>query len=185
MVIDEGQPPCILAQYGDFIITYPEAVCCVIQVKTRLTKGEFRKSVGHVAKIKKLSRYNNPREMFGCLVFGFDSTKLTPRVLDSWYKSLKRRPFYQYAEAVLSHRCGLIQKWNVQKPNWGHYFVVGDDNNLKWKSLSIFNSIIIKYCELRAGIKRPQGKSPFKRFSRMEELMMSAEYLRLERGLIT
>ncbi len=185
MIIDEGQPPCILAQYDDFAIVYPEAVCCVIEVKTKLRKDDFADAVKKIKDIKELSNYNNPSsEMIGGLVFGFDSTRLTPRVLDLWYKSIATRPFYQYPEAILSHRHGLIQKWNIRKSNWGHYFVVGDSDELKWKSLSIFNSIIIKYCELKAGVSRPAGKTSFDRFSKIGGLMASAEYLRFGRGVV-
>lgn len=186
MIIDESQPPCILAQYNDFIITYPEAVCCVIEVKTRLKKKDFRDAVELITKVKELSNYNNPGgEMVGGLIFGFDSTKLTPKVLNSWYKSLPQRPLYQYAEAILSHRQGLIQKWKIKTPDWGHYFVVGDNDSLKWKSLSVFISIIIKYCELRAGVNRTAGKTPFDRFSKISGLLTSREYLRLGIGLLS
>lgn len=185
MIIDENQTPCIIAQYDDFVIVYPEAVCCVIEVKTNLNKKEFKKSTDLIQQIKVLSKFNNPRgEVIGGMIFAFNGLKFTPRLLDGWYKSKAERDFSEYPEAIFSFKTGLIMKWNSLTPHRGHYFVIGDDE-VKWKSLSIFNGFLIKYCELRAGVNRPANKTPFDRFSRIADLLISRQYLRFNTGLHT
>lgn len=157
MIIDENQAPCILAQYDNFIVTYPEAVCCVIEIKTHLDKFEFKKSTDLIQKVKVLSKFNNPSgEVIGGLIFAFDSIRLSPKVLDGWYKSNPDRDLSEYPNAILSFKQGLVMNWNLMNKNRGHYFVLGDENGgARWKSLSIFTGTIIKFCELRAGINRP------------------------------
>ncbi|HRN70798.1 MAG TPA: hypothetical protein PLS49_06485 [Candidatus Woesebacteria bacterium] len=182
MIIDENQTPCILAQYDDFVIVYPEAVCSVIEVKTYLNKTEFKKSVDLIQEVKTLSMYNNRTgEVIGGIIFAFDGIKFTPNNLHKWYKSVKTRDITEYPEAIISLKKGLVMKWNINNSKKGHYYVLGDDD-LKWKSLSIINGLVIKYCELRAGVNRP-GKTPFHRFSRIDNLNISNEYLLFGKGL--
>ncbi len=186
IIIDEDKSPCILAQYSDFVIVYPEAVCCTIEVKTFLNKKEFQRSTNFVQKVKEISRYNNPEgEMIGSLIFSFDGEIFTPRRLSNWYKDKNSCDVADYPDAILSLKKGFIMKWNLNNEHRGHYFIMGDEDELKWKSLSIFIAIIIKYCELRSGITRPDGKNAFDRFSKMENLRLSREYLKYHEGLLT
>ncbi len=186
MIIDESQSPCFLAQYNDFVVTYPEAVCCVIEVKTTLEIEEFKESTNLIQLVKNLSQYNNPKgEVIGGLIFGFGGTRFRPKTLDNWYKNKIECDFTEYPEAILSLKTGLILKHHLNTAYEGHYFITGESDSLKWKSLSIFMAIIIKFCELRSGVERPEGKNAFERFSLIRDLMLSAEFLRYKIGLQT
>lgn len=186
MIIDENKTPNFIAQYDDFVVVYPEAVCCVIEVKTFLNKKEFKASTDLIQKVKELSIYNNPAgEVIGAMIFSFNSEDLTPQKLDGWYKTKQDCSLEEYPDAILSFRKGFLIKWNIAQKNGGHYFVLGDDDSIKWKSLSILNGILIKYCELRAGVKSPPNKNPFVRFSRIQDLKLARQYLRFKTGLIS
>lgn len=183
MIIDESQTPGILAQYDDFVIVYPEAVCCVIEIKTRINKREFLRATELIHRIKELSIYNNNSgQVIGGVIFSFDGETFTPQRLDNWYKSKAECDLSRYPDGILSLKQGLIMKWNLQNDHRGHYFVIGDDE-IKWKSLSIFLAILIKFCELRSGINRQDDKNPFERYSRIENLLVSNEYLKYGSGL--
>ncbi|MFA5932611.1 MAG: DUF6602 domain-containing protein [Microgenomates group bacterium] len=182
MVIDENESGCILARYDDFVIIYPEAVCCVIKIKTSFSKQDFIDSTSLIQKVKKISIANTERHgVIGGLIFAFRGEKLSPSKLNKWYKSKQPCQFAEYPETILCLREGMITKKDINGEKWGHYFVTGDNDELKWKSLSIFLASIIKYCDLKSD--KPQRNS-FERYAYIHELMTSGQYLRYGNGLL-
>ena len=183
MVIDEYETPCILAQYENFVVVYPEAVICVIEVKTTLNKKDFIDATTLIRKVKDLC-LNKANSPVGGLIFGFTGQPLTPYNLDRWYKVQTTCDKNLYPDAILSLNRGFIQIRKKQDPEWGHYYVNGDDVDLKWKSLSVFLAYILKYCELKAGVNRSAGKTPFDRFSYINGLAWANRYLKYGIGLV-
>lgn len=183
MVIDEYETPCILAQYDNFVIVYPEAVCCIIEVKTTLKKREFQDANYLIREVKDLF-INKAHLPIGGLIFGFTGQALTTTTLNNWYQSLSVCDKKLYPDSILCLNKGFIQFRNLNTATWGHYFVLGDDDELKWKSLSVFLSSILKCCELKQGVNRPAGRTPFDRFSYINGLLWASNYLRYQTGLI-
>ena len=182
MVIDENESGCILAKYDDFVIVYPEAVCCVIEIKTAFSKQDFIDSTNLIQKVKKISIVNTQRHgVIGGLIFAFRGEKLSPAKLNNWYKAKASCQFAEYPEAILCLKEGMITKKDIKSEKWGHYFITGDNEELKWKSLSIFLAMIIKFCDLKAD--KPERNS-FERFAYIHELMASGQYLRYGNGLL-
>jgi hypothetical protein len=183
MIIDESESGCILAQYDDFVVVYPEAVCCVIEVKTSFLKRDFIDSTDLIQKVKKISIANATRHgVIGGLIFGFRGVKLSPKRLNDWYQSKTTCQFAEYPDAILSLKEGMITKKDLNRNNWGHYFVTGDNDDLKWKSLSIFLAMIIKFCDLKSNIT---DRNPFERHAYIQDLMTSGQYLRYGDGLLS
>ena len=161
---------------------YPEAVCCVIEVKTSFLKRDFIDSTDLIQKVKKISITNTTRHgVIGGLIFGFRGAKLSPKRLNDWYRSKIECQFGEYPEAILSLKEGMIMKKDLNGSNWGHYFVIGDNDDLKWKSLSIFLAMIIKYCDLKSNVT---DRNPFERHAYIQNLMTSGQYLRYRDGLL-
>ena len=91
LLIDEHIPFTYLFQEGDFVIVRPEPVLAVIEIKTKLDLGKFRKGFENIITAKKL-KYQSLGyygHIFGA-IFGFFSNKVIDnKTLDKWFKDSK------------------------------------------------------------------------------------------------
>lgn len=80
IVVDENEVGAYLYQEGDLAIVRPRAVVATIEVKTRLDGQSFEQALLNVVSVRRLES-----KIQGFL-FGYESTKLTDKVLDRWFK---------------------------------------------------------------------------------------------------
>ncbi|OGV94720.1 hypothetical protein A3A66_01785 [Microgenomates group bacterium RIFCSPLOWO2_01_FULL_46_13] len=180
IVVDESAPPSYLINYGDFVIVYPDSVVCVIEVKTRLNQREFTSSTKLIQKVKQLGL--RQKKMIGGLIFAFSGVELNPRTLHIWYKNVTLSGLDEYADLILCLKQGMITKWNIRDiSKKGHYFILGDDDTVKWKSLAMFVSTVIKFCDFHQG---ETDRNPYELFSYIENMKISNEFLRYGVGLM-
>ena len=84
LIIDENIPSVYLFQEGQFAIVMPEAVVCVIEVKSTIDKKGFIQSIENIASAKKLFEF--PANIPG-IIFNYSGTKPDDLNLDTWFKS--------------------------------------------------------------------------------------------------
>ncbi len=158
MIVDENIPAAYIFQEGDFAIVLPEAVVAVIEVKTTLNAPDFVSAVENIASAKKLREF--PVTLPG-IVFAYDGTKPTDRILDGWFK---KQIFLKYKNDsvftpntffFLNHGCLLSRFTREGKWDWGgkYYHKIFRDQSVKntasdiaWQ-LSIILAIILSSCE--------------------------------------
>lgn len=83
LIVDENSPAAYVFQEGDFAIVMPKAVVAAIEVKTSLKVNDFEQAINNIASVKKLMEF--PANLTG-VVFGFDGTNPTDKVLHKWFR---------------------------------------------------------------------------------------------------
>lgn len=186
LVIDESEPTSYFFQEGDFVIVHPDAVACGIEVKTRLDKRAFKDAIENIKSLRQMATHSSYKKSFGGTIFAYTGTELGPSTTDSWWKEIKDVPedISLYPNEILVLDKGSIHlrpKNDQTKEAWGHYFVMGEEQDrLKIKSLSVFLWTIRKYTEIKAG----KISNPFS-YADFTELIWTKEYLRFGKGLVS
>lgn len=98
IIIDENEPNSYFFKDGDFVVVHPEAVVCVIEVKTKIDKHEFQKI--HMAS-KALAgvrdKQQDGRKSCMYLAFSYDSVRISnDEQLGKWYKDLPLKNGEEY-----------------------------------------------------------------------------------------
>ena len=143
LIVDEHHPGAYLFREGDFAIVSPEALVCVIEVKTKLTKGSFTDAINSLYSFRKISpRCANP----ATFLFAYESAPYTPKVLDAWYSDIDiPDEVGNYPFAVYSLDRGVILLTLDAKKEWFHMPVHGESGRgPKLRSLSLFLQVIRK-----------------------------------------
>lgn len=178
LIIDESNPSAYFFQEGDFVIVHPEAILCAIEVKTRLTEKEFHDGIENCYSLIKAAEITKSYLPI-TIIFAFDSPKLSPKMLHKWYlkASVPDEPKY-YPYMIISLKKGRIEL--RRKPEWGHYFVIGEKGEkLKADSFSVFLAMIKKSLESRIGKK----SNPFS-YAHFKGQHWSRQYFRYKKGFI-
>ena len=83
IIVDENCPAAYIFQEGDFAVILPQAVVAIIEVKTSLDASKFDQAIENISSVKSLMEF--PANLTG-IVFGFDGTKPTDKILNNWFK---------------------------------------------------------------------------------------------------
>jgi hypothetical protein len=185
LIVDEAEPTSYFFKEGNFAVVHPDCVVCGIEVKTFLDKEEFKNAVENINTLKKMAAYSSYKQSFGGLIFAYEGNELKPETTDTWWREIKNIPedlaLYPNMVFVLNRgRIDLRPKNDKTKENWGHYFVMGEDENLKVKNLSGFIQAVRKFSELKAN----KRSNPFL-YAYIDGQCWSKEYLRFGKGLLT
>jgi hypothetical protein len=80
IVVDENEVGAYLYQEGELAIVRPRAAVATIEVKTRVDGRSFEQALMNIASVRRLD------SKIQGFVFGYESAKLTDKVLDGWFK---------------------------------------------------------------------------------------------------
>lgn len=153
LLIDENYPAPYLFRVGDFVVVQPEALKCVIEVKTKLNKRTFTEGLINLQSFMKAATSRN--RYVATFLFAFDSPKLTQGLLGRWYHDVSL-PDNQlgYPLLVVSLTQGALEflPQKGRRP-YGHYPIV-ESGSPKAKSLSVFIQTIRKWLEIPEGIQQ-------------------------------
>ncbi len=156
LIIDENAPAAYLFQEGDFAIVLPTAVIAVLEVKTTLTKPEFKLAVENLASAKRLMEF--PITL-PAIIFGYQGTIPSDENLDTWFRET---PLPEDREELAPTVMMFSEAGKLLTPcsedgsfqlSGKHYYKIfrSDDtkvnnNDLGWQ-LSVMLAIIITACE--------------------------------------
>jgi len=160
IIIDENEPNSYFFQDGEFVIVHPEAVVCVIEVKTNITKEEFGK-IHKAAKALSDVRKKKRGQLKGCLylAFGYTSTlKGKDERLGSWYRDLPKINDEEYDLAdypmeivSLEGGLGVLQLAPGDDPNWGMRKIYKEGGDTPEWRLALFLMAVRTLTEMRDG----------------------------------
>ena len=83
MLVDEDHPNAYYFRDGDFAIVSPEAVACVVEVKTTLSRKTFVEAVSALHSVARSGAARTPPT----LLFAYESAPFSQRNLRSWWRS--------------------------------------------------------------------------------------------------
>ena len=178
LIVDEYDPAPYFFQRGNFVVVHPRALAAVIEVKTKLTKTKFLNSMNNLYSFKRIRAHGN---FPVTLLFSFDGSQLSPKNLDSWYKSVDVPDSLEnYPQMIFCLSRGtLFLTAGNRGPIFGHHFVVGEeDNPQKVKGLSMFLQTVRKAVERKSGIE----SNPFD-YAILKDLRFSVNSCRFGKGL--
>ena len=153
LLVDESHPGAYYFREGEFVIAAPEAVVCVIEVKTALTRRTFAESMTALHSFKRASAGRSPVTF----LFAYVSPQFSQKNLASWYEAIRDIPdeIANYPWAIFALNQGIITLQGPKEGEWGHALVLGDvARGPKLKSLSLFMQTVRKttllYCDSKA-----------------------------------
>ena len=151
LIIDENHPSAYHFREGEFAVVLPEAVVCVIEVKTKLTKRTFSEAMACLYSFRRVSGTAHPITY----LFAYESQAFTPQTLSSWYTGITGVPdeIKNYPWAVYALNQGIIILRREANGNYGHLPIEGDvSRGPKLKSLSMFLLSVRKAALLYSGM---------------------------------
>lgn len=143
LIVDENHPGAYYFREGDFAIVSPEALLCVIEVKTTLNRRTFDEGMNA---LYSFSRMQPDRAHPVTFLFSYESAPYVATSLSSWYGSVnipddKRH----YPWAIFSLNRGIILLRQANKTDWGHCQLIGENGvNPKVKQLAVFLQTVRK-----------------------------------------
>lgn len=168
LVIDESHPAAYHFREGEFAVALPEAIVCVIEVKTKLTKRTFKEAMKSLHSFRKVSTTKHP---FSYL-FAYESQPFSHATLSSWCDSIDSVPDVpqNYPWAIYALNQGVIIFRADSKTNYGFNVIEGENNpGPKLRSLSVFLQSVRKSILLYAGL----SNNPYE-FAALDGLQASA-----------
>lgn len=151
LIVDENHPGAYHFREGNFAIVSPEALVCVIEVKTRLNTKTFSESLTNLHSFSSASTSRQPKTF----LFAYESTPFTPKNLTSWYESVRHIPdeIRNYPFAIYALNQGIIILRKSANADWGHVPIEGESvRGAKLKSLSLFLQTIRKVLLLHSQV---------------------------------
>jgi hypothetical protein len=109
LVVDEHHPAAYFLREGDFAIVSAEALVCVIEVKTKLTKKTFLDAIDTLYSFRKIGGIPNHPITF---LFAYEGAPLKLATLDAWYKATHvpdALPNYPWAMCVLNQGAIILR----------------------------------------------------------------------------
>ena len=152
LIIDESHPGAYHFKEGEFAIALPEAIVCVIEVKTKLTKRTFQEAMKALYSFRKVGAAIHPITF----LFAYESQPFKDTTLESWYEPINEVPneIQNYPWAVYALNRGIIIHRKISDVEFGHNILEGDvSRGPKLKSLSIFLQTVKKCLFLYSGEK--------------------------------
>lgn len=143
LIVDENHPLAYHFREDDFAIVLPEALVCVIEVKTRLTKATFKESMTSLYSFTKVSTSATPITF----LFAYEATPLTDKTLMSWYDAIDTVPdeIRNYPWSILALNQGLITLRVASPTSYGHCTLSANEKvGPKMISLSLFLQTVRK-----------------------------------------
>ena len=152
LIVDEHHPGAYLFREGDFAIVAPEALVCVIEVKTSLTKTSFVEAMRCLHSFRIVSPQRANPTTF---LFAYESASFSSKTLSSWYGAVMvtdRLGNYPFAIYALNQ--GVILQTLLPDKTACHVPVEGDlGRGPKVRSLSVFLQVIRKALLLYSGVQ--------------------------------
>ena len=150
LVIDENHPAAYYFREGDFAVALPEAIACVIEVKTRLNKRTFQEAMTALHSFRKVSTSIHPISY----LFAYEGPPFTQKTLSPWYNSVLDVPDepHNYPWAIYALNQGILIFRADSKDTYGHNPIdEGPARGPKLRSLSVFLQSIRKSILLYSG----------------------------------
>lgn len=152
LIIDENHPAAYHFREGEFAVALPEAVVCVIEVKTKLTKRTFQEAMTSLHSFRKVSTSKHPVSY----LFAYESQPFNDATLSSWCNSINAVPdkLQNYPWAIYALNQGMVVLQYESKSNkYGLSPFEGETNRgPKLRSLSMFLQTVRKSILLYAGL---------------------------------
>lgn len=153
LIVDENYPAPYLFRAGDLVVVQPEAVRCVVEVKSKLDKRTFAEGVANLRSFKKVAMARSCYT--ATFLFAFTSAELTHERLDSWYRAIEGpNAILEHPDFVMVLDRGALMLV-PEKPGrpQGHY-PLDEPGPVKAQCLSIFVQTLRKWLEQSSGIAR-------------------------------
>lgn len=152
LIVDEHHPGAYLFREGDFAVVAPEALVCVVEVKTTLTKSSFRDAMVCLHSFRKVSPDRANPTTF---LFSYESAAFTAKRLSEWYTAVPVPDQLQnYPFAIYSLDRGAILLMLSPEKEWYHMPVEGEGGaGVKLRALSVFLQTIRKSVLLYSGVR--------------------------------
>lgn len=143
LIIDENHPNAYYFREGNFVVAAPEAIVCVIEVKTKLNKTAFVDAISNLHSFGTVATSAAPRTF----LFSFESQPFKQQTLGCWYDSIVDVPdeLKNYPWAIYALNQGMIMLRRPIENAWGHVVIEGESGRSpKVQSLSLFLQTIRK-----------------------------------------
>lgn len=151
IIVDETKVNSYFFKEGDLVIVHPDAVVCGIEVKTTLDINGFKEAIENISSLKTLYKkgYSRKRNTGG-FVFSFEGPNFSSddgnKLCGEWWKSISERDYLLYPQMIFVLTRGRFDLRTDKKDQWGHYYIMDEEGDLKVNSLSVFLSSIKYYC---------------------------------------
>lgn len=145
MVIDENVPSPYLFKDDDFVVAFPDAVVCAIEIKQQFNKSNFNDIVKKTNQLSKLCLYPY-------IAFCYENTTNSDQTIYGWYKNISFPDVSQNYPFKIFILDSYIIEYLFEpfcKPS-GSYFIKFqncDQDNKPELIISYFILSIIKACE--------------------------------------
>jgi len=152
LVVDENYPGAYYFREGEFAIVAPEALICVIEVKTTLSKKTFSEGMDALHSFRRMAPSKAHPVTF---LFAYEGSPFTPAVLTSWYATLDIPDLIRnYPWAIFTLSRGLVLLRRVSDSERGHCLVLGENNaETRVKLLAVFLQTVRKVLLLHSKIQ--------------------------------
>jgi len=176
LVVDETHPDAYYFREGNFAVVNPEALACVIEVKTSLDRKRFTEALKALHSFREITSNASHPITF---LFAFKAPAFAPQRLSDWYSRANLPDsLLSYPMAIFALNAGLLMLREVPGSGHAHFVVLGDtQQGPKLKCLSVFLQTIRKSVLTHA----KHENNPFNTAA-LNGLSWSKEYLKLGVG---